>query len=170
MKYSQNLFLAVSVLVSLSVTLSAQTGGQFAITQSVTAGGGASSAGGNFAVTGTNAQPNAGDNSGGGQFAVESGFWQPFFAPTAAAVSVSGRVTTGGGGGIANVRVVMTDQSGVSRTAVSNSFGNFRFSQVAAGEIYVFTVHSRRYQFGVPSQILWVADHVSDLLFIADLK
>jgi hypothetical protein len=79
-------------------------------------------------------------------------------------------VTTANGFGIANVRVSMTNQAGASATAVSNTFGNFRFAEVPAGEIYVFTVHSRRYQFSVPSQVLSVTDNVGDLVFIADLK
>jgi hypothetical protein len=39
----------------------------------------------------------------------------------------------------------MTNQTGETQSAVSNSFGNFRFDEVAASEIYVFTVQSRRY-------------------------
>ena len=160
----------MTAIFLLSVSASAQSGGQFSITQSVIANGGASSASGQFGITGTIAQTNAGDNSTGGQFSVKSGFWQSFLAPTAALVSVSGRVTTANGFGIANVRVSMTNQTGETQTAVSNSFGNFRFLEVRAGEIYVLTVHSRRYQFSVPSQVLSVTDNVNDLVFIADLK
>ena len=171
MKNPAMVYLAILFCVLLMPILAAaQTGGQFAITQSVIAGGGANSAGGNFGVTGTNAQPSAGVNSTGGQFGVTGGFWQPFFAPTAALVSVSGRVTMANGIGIANVRVLMTNQTGASATAVTNTFGNFSFAEVPAGEIYVFTVQSRRYNFSVPSQVLSVTDNVSDLIFIADLK
>lgn len=153
-----------------AMNFSAQSGGQFEIKQSVIANGGASSAGGNFGVTGTTAQTNVGANMAGGNFGLKGGFWQVFFAPTAALVSVSGSVTAANGVGIANVRVSMTDQTGETQTAVSNSFGNFRFAEVPAGEIYVFTVHSRRYQFSVPSRVLSVSDNVSDLVFIADWK
>jgi hypothetical protein len=160
----------MTAIFLLSVSASAQTGGQFAITQSVIVGGGANSNSVNFGVTGTAAQPSAGVNSTGDQFAVTGGFWQAFFAPTAALVSVSGKVTTANGFGIANVRVSMINQTGETQTAVSNSFGNFRFAEVLSGQIYIFTVHSRRYQFSVPSQVLSVTDNVSDLVFIADLK
>ena len=68
----------------------AQSGGQFAITQSVTAGGGVSSTACNFGITGTIAQTNAGDNSMGGLFAVKSGFWQSFLGPTAAGGASAG--------------------------------------------------------------------------------
>jgi hypothetical protein len=171
MKNPVKVYLAILFGVLLLPTFAAaQAGGQFAITQSVIAGGGANSNSVNFGVTGTAAQAAAGVNSTGDQFSVTGGFWQAFFAPTAALVSVSGKVTTANGFGIANVRVSMINQTGETQTAVSNSFGNFRFAEVPAGEIYVFTVHSRRYQFSVPSQVLSVTDNVSDLAFIADLK
>ena len=155
----------------LSVSIAAQSsGGQFAITQSVIANGGGNSSGGNFGVTGTTAQTNVGENPSGGNFNLRGGFWQTFFAPTAAMVSVSGKVAKANGGGISNVRVLMTNQTGETQSAVSNTFGNFRFETVAAGEIYVFTVQSKRYQFSVPSQVLSVNENVSDLIFIADWK
>ncbi|MGI8640975.1 MAG: choice-of-anchor Q domain-containing protein, partial [Pyrinomonadaceae bacterium] len=49
------------------------------------------------------------------------------FAPTAAAVSVSGRVTNGKRG-VARARVYMTGQNGETQTTITNSFGYFRFS------------------------------------------
>jgi Carboxypeptidase regulatory-like domain len=170
MKNLYKLCWAVLLSVLLSSLSAAQTGGQFAITQSVIASGGGNSNGGNFGVTGTTAQTSVGANSTSGNFGLRGGFWQTFFAPTAAMVSVSGKVTTANGNGILNVRVLMTNQSGASATAVSNSFGNFRFDDVAVGEIYVFTVQSKRYQFSVPSQVLSVNDNVTDLIFIADWK
>ena len=160
----------LALVLFLVFAVNAQSGGQFSITQSVVAGGGGNSAGGNFGVVGTNGQALAGVNSTSGTFAVRGGFWQAFFAPTAAFVSVSGRVTTANGVGIASVRVSMTDQTGNTQTAISNSFGNFHFAEVQAGGTYVFTVHSRRYQFAVPSQVLSVTDNVADLVFIADFK
>lgn len=168
MKNLKNLYLATLFTALLSsMFAAAQSGGQFSITQSVAANGGASSTGGNFGVTGTTAQTNVGVNPAGGNFGVTGSFWQTFFAPTAAQVSVGGKVTMANGVGIGSVRVLMTNQAGASATAVTNSLGNFRFAEVPAGEIYVFTVHSRRYQFSVPSQVLSVTDNVNDLVFIA---
>ena len=160
---------AILSILFLSALTTAQSGGQFAITQSVVANGGASSSGGNFGVTGTVAQTSVGTGLSGGSFGLHGGFWQPFFAPTAAMVSVTGKILTATGGGISNVRVLMTGQTGETQTAVSNNFGYFRFNEVRVGEIYVFTVSSRRYQFSVPSQVLSVNDNVGDLVFIADL-
>lgn len=154
--------------LTLASSAAAQSGGQFAVTQSVIANGGGNYVGGNFGVTGTTAQTNVGANPVSGNFGLRDGFWQAFFAPTAAQVSVSGKVLAANGSGISNVRVSMTNQAGETQTAVSNTFGNFRFETVAAGEIYVFTVISRRYQFSVPSQVLSVNDNINDLVFIAN--
>src|SRR5690349_13341997 len=108
MKY--HIFLIV--ILFLMIPAAAQSGGQFGITQSVIANGGADSNGGNFIVTGTTAQTSVGANPSGGNFGLRGGFWQAFFAPTAALVSVSGKVSTATGGGISNVRVLMTGQTG----------------------------------------------------------
>lgn len=161
-------FLIVNLILFVSVT--AQTGGQFAVTQSVIAGGGAHSSGGNFGVTGTIGQSAAGISSTSGALGVTGGFWQPFLAPTAALVSVSGKVTAANGTGIGGVRVSITNSSGETQTAVTNNFGNFGFSAIPAGETYILSVSSRRYTFGVPAQVLSVSDSVNDIVFIADLQ
>lgn len=68
-------------------------------------------------------------------------------SPTAAEVSVSGRVLNSGGRGLTNAVVVLTDGNGVSRTAVTGTFGYFRFDEVDSGTFCVLTVSSKRYQF-----------------------
>lgn len=168
MKNLYELCLVVFLSVLFSSLLAAQTGGQFAITQSVVAGGGANSSGGNFGVVGTAGQPSAGTTSTGGNFGVTGGFWQAFLAPTAAQVSVSGRVLTANGIGLRNARLTLTNQAGETQSAVTSAFGYFRFSEVAAGETYILTVHSKRFMFGNPTRILAVTEEVSDVVFIAD--
>ena len=68
-------------------------------------------------------------------------------APTAAAVSISGRVISSDGSGISNAVVMMTDQNGVIRTAKSSSFGYYRFEDVEVGQTFTFNISHRRYQF-----------------------
>lgn len=155
-------------ILILLIAAAAQSGGQFAITQSVIANGGADSNGGNFSLVGTIAQANAGDNSTNGQFALRSGFWQAFFAPTAAQASVSGRVLAANGVGIRNARVTMFNQNGQAQSAVTSTFGYFRFEEVSDGETYVFTVHSKRFTFSNGSQILFITGEISDLVFVAN--
>ena len=54
----------------------AQTGGVFELTWSTIDGGGGSSSGGSYALSGTSGQPDAGEFSSGGNFTLNGGFWQ----------------------------------------------------------------------------------------------
>ncbi len=89
-------------------------------------------------------------------------------APTAAQVSVRGRVTTASGDGIRNVFVTLTDSNGNSRSKLTGKFGAFQFRDVAAGETYVISVSARRYSFSQPSQVRFVSEDLTDIDFIAD--
>ncbi len=68
-------------------------------------------------------------------------------APTAAAVTVGGRVTTVTGRGVAGARVSLTGANGATRTAQTNPFGYYRFADTAAGETYVLAVWHKLYRF-----------------------
>jgi predicted outer membrane repeat protein len=85
--------------------------------------------------------------------------------PTAANVSVSGRIFTPDGYGLRNARVILTDSGGSARTAISSSFGFYRFDNVTAGEIYVLSVSSKRYQFS--PQVVNVMEEINELNFSA---
>jgi hypothetical protein len=84
-------------------------------------------------------------------------------APTAASVSVSGRVLTTSGRGLTNAMVTMTDLNGSTRTARTGTFGYFRFDEVVAGQSYVFSVSSKRYRFA--SQVIMVMEELTELNF-----
>lgn len=88
-------------------------------------------------------------------------------APTAADVSVSGRVTTAAGQGIRNVRVTLTAPDGSVRNAVTGSFGYYRFDDVETGRTYVLEVASRRYAFSQPTRTISVNDELTDIDFVA---
>jgi len=162
-------FTAALIFCAVATTVTAQvaTGGSYTLNQSVIAsGGGQNSTGGGFTVDGTVGQPIAGVRSTNSGFAVEGGFWTASaLAPTAAPVSVSGRVLTMDGGGLRNARVTLTDAQGVSRTVLSGKFGAFRFADVAAGETYIINVGSRRYVF--QPQILFAVGDLDNLVFTA---
>lgn len=87
-------------------------------------------------------------------------------APTAASVSVSGRVSDANGQGISRARVILTDSNGENRTAITSSFGYFRFDEVEVGETYIFEIRHKRYQFS--PQILTIHEAIEDLNFVAD--
>ena len=67
-------FLPVLLLPSTLLVL-AQSGGGFDLSWSTTDGGGGSSVGGVFSLTGTAGQPDAGVMSGG-EFTLRGGFWK----------------------------------------------------------------------------------------------
>ncbi len=87
--------------------------------------------------------------------------------PTAANVSVSGKVLTAKGKGLLNVRVSITDNNGNVRTAMTNSFGNYSFNEIATGQNYVISATHRKYRFEVPTQILQVNENLTDVNFTA---
>ena len=144
----------------------------YALEQTVVAGGGGTSAdaaGNVYSITGAIGQAVT-DASGNSPFTLRSGFFTAApapLAPTAAMVAVGGRVLTASGRGIRNAVVLMTDQSGTIRAARTTAFGRFRFTDVAAGETYIFTVKGKRFDFAQPTQVLNVGNDVDDINFTA---
>ena len=156
---------AVFAIVCFHSCLFAQSGGAFVIEKSVIAAGDAGS-GGPFFVTGTTGQPNAGGDLDGTPFSNYSGFWtSDFLAPTAAHVSISGRVFKANGTGVRNVTIALTDAGGLVRVAITNGFGYYRFDDIAVGAAYVLSASSRLYAFVTPTRIISVNDYVEDANF-----
>jgi hypothetical protein len=88
--------------------------------------------------------------------------------PTAATVSVSGRVVTAEGRGIRNARLTLTDAKGLTRTAQTVTFGYFRFDQIEAGQVYILEVASKRFVFANSRRVISVQEDVSELDFVAE--
>lgn len=86
--------------------------------------------------------------------------------PTAASVSISGRVAVEGGRGLTNAIVTLTDQNGEVKTARTTSFGYFAFAGVEVGRTYIIQVRSKRYQF--QPKVISVLDEISDLLITTE--
>lgn len=84
---------------------------------------------------------------------------------TAASVTVSGRVLTGKNRGVAGAVVYLTDSNGETRSARTNTFGFYRFDNVAAGQTATLEVRSKRFSF--PPQAINVNADLSELNFIA---
>ena len=100
---------------------------------------------------------------------VAGGWGIEFLQTTAAGVSLSGRVTTAGGAGIRNARVVVTGNSlPEPRTVNTGTFGYFTFEGLQAGETYVVTVNSQRFTFAVPSRVVTLVDNLTDFDFAAE--
>jgi len=89
-------------------------------------------------------------------------------APTAASVSVSGRVLTAEGRGLMNAAVVMTDSHRVSRRVRTGKGGYYLFDGVQAGQSYVMSVASKLYRYS--SRVVSVEDQLTDVDFIPGSK
>lgn len=159
-------------LLTLTVAAKAQVAqsGNYQLEQAIVSSGGgtssASPAGGIYTLDGVIGEPVAGTTSSGAAFSAKGGFLSsPNIAPTAAAVSISGRVVTIDGSGLMNARVTLTDSIGNSRTILTKKMGAFRFDDVNAGEIYVITIASRRYTF--QPQVISVNENLTEVNFTA---
>lgn len=63
------------------------------------------------------------------------------------AATVSGAVVTPDGRGVRNATVMMTDQLGITRSVITNSFGFYTIENVVNNQQYTMRVGSRRYRF-----------------------
>jgi hypothetical protein len=103
-------------------------------------------------------QATGGNNTDIGAFEVQNPL-----APTAALVTIGGRVLSSFSRGIARARVSITDSNGATRYAMTNNFGYFRFNEIAVGETYTFNVSAKRYRFS--PQMLTVNEVTNNLNF-----
>lgn len=85
-------------------------------------------------------------------------------APTAAGVTVAGRVATMEGMGLRNAVVSLTDGDGRTVSTRTGSFGYYRFEGIRAGQAVVITVFSRHYQFA--PRVLTINDDLADVDFV----
>ena len=88
--------------------------------------------------------------------------------PTAASVSLDGRVTTAEGNGIRNVIMNVTLEDGTVMTARTGSFGYYRFEDIPGGQTAVVTIASKRYTFSDPVRLVQLSDNVTDMDWTAD--
>ncbi|HEX8246636.1 MAG TPA: carboxypeptidase-like regulatory domain-containing protein [Pyrinomonadaceae bacterium] len=92
----------------------------------------------------------------------------PCLAPTAATVSVGGRVLDTSGRAVSRAMVNMTDATGAVRTGITSPFGYYRFDNVRAGDSYIFEVRHKSYTFA--PQVLFVSDELANFDFTASVK
>ncbi len=92
-----------------------------------------------------------------------------FAAPTsAAAVTVSGRITTQEGNGIRGVRVTLTEEDGTVHQALTGGFGYYQFDDVLAGQGVVVRVSAKRFRFSEPVRFINLFDNLFELDFVAE--
>jgi hypothetical protein len=145
-------------------------GGSYTLQKSVVAGGGASGVtitGAGYTLEGTIGQCAVGAANQNAPYKLHPGFWSPAsFAPTAASITLGGRVLTADGRGIINARVALTMPSGETRYVVSSSFGYYRFAGVPVGETYILTTYSKRFTFKNAIQGIILLEEPEDVDFI----
>lgn len=91
-------------------------------------------------------------------------FEQPV-GPSAAVVTVGGRVTTVEGNGMAKTYVSMTDEDGRVRVTITNGFGYYSFDDVEVGKNYIIEPVRKGYQFS--PRLISLTDEMPDVDFIA---
>jgi hypothetical protein len=106
-------------------------------------------------------------NEGEPAASTDNGQFTATVPPTAASVSVSGRVTTAQGRGIAKAQITLTDSAGRERTVQTTSFGYYRFEAVEAGETVTVAAKARRYRFNQSSIVRTANDSVTNADFVA---
>ncbi len=94
--------------------------------------------------------------------------WTAFgsLAPTPANATVSGRVVDSSGRAVYSATISLIDSKGVTRNAISSSFGYFTFEGVATGQSYKADVRHRTLSFD--SQVISVNEDVTGLIFAAN--
>lgn len=143
----------------------------FTLDQSViAAGGGVSTDNSNntFKIEGTIGQFAAGTTAANSPFTLRSGFFTPpQLAPTAAFVSIEGRVRMENGVGIRNVIITLTESNGTIRVTSSGTFGSFRFTDITVGQVVVLNVSAKKFEFNQPFMVLNLTEGLLGLEFVA---
>lgn len=152
------------LLLFLIVVSMAQSGGSYRI-EKVVIGSGGTNAGDNYSLIATAGQSSAGARPSGGPYFMISGFWVPEFAPTAAHVSVSGRVMMSTGSGLRNAIVTIAESGGQIRTTRTASFGYYVLEDIQPGHTYLVTVTSKSHQF--TPRTVSIIDNVTNFDFTA---
>jgi hypothetical protein len=76
---------------------------------------------------------------------------------------VSGRVFDTSGLGVRNARVVFADQSGNTRTTLTNAFGYYYFDNIDSGSTFIASVSYRRFTYA--QRVVQVFNSLSDVNF-----
>ncbi len=85
--------------------------------------------------------------------------------PTAASVTVRGRVLSPNGRGVSRSRVMITDSTGQTRTVMTNPFGFYTFGNIEVGGTYILQVRDKRYTY--TPQAISLTEEATDVNFTA---
>jgi len=98
-----------------------------------------------------------------------AGWGIQFLAPTAAPVSVEGRVTDADGRGIPNAAVTIAGGVPGKATSTRTSLtGHYRFDGLEPAGTYIVSVRSRRYRFAAAARVVTLMDDLVGVDFMAE--
>lgn len=126
---------------------------------------------GNGSTTNTATVSGGGDGTPDNNQTVDTPIIDPLGTgtPTAAGVSVSGRVTTAEGRGIRGAIVTLRDENGANPINVTTGpLGTFTFSDIEPGHTYILSIRSRRFTFANPTRVINLNDNVNDADFVSE--
>ena len=87
--------------------------------------------------------------------------------PTAADVTISGRVLNAKGRALIRARVTLTDASGNLQAALTDKFGRYRFENVPAAALYTLKARAVGHSFEQNNKTLFVNGDTTDVDFVA---
>lgn len=87
-------------------------------------------------------------------------------APTAANVSVAGRVFSANGAPVSKAYLILTDAGGNVRYALTNPFGYYRFNDIPTGATYTVSVRHKEYTFA--PRVVTVTGALTEFNFTAE--
>lgn len=90
-----------------------------------------------------------------------------FLVPTAAEVSIGGKVQTNTGKPLRKVLVTLTAPNGTTRTVLTNQLGAYNFSGIPAGETYTITVWHKYFQFNPNTRVITANENIENADFTA---
>ena len=94
------------------------------------------------------------------------GAYEAPIGTTAANAAISGRVSNSKGRGVFRAMVILTSQSGETRTAMTNPFGYYSFGNVESGGSYVLSINAKQVTF--TPRTIFVSSDLSNLDFIGE--
>ena len=98
-----------------------------------------------------------------GEVSSLSPFALAYVSPTAAAVSIGGRVVSADGRGVRDAQITLSAPDGSHQSARSNSFGYYRFTDISVGRSYILTIHSKRFVFNPNTRLVSVFEELTNL-------
>jgi hypothetical protein len=88
--------------------------------------------------------------------------------PTTAAGTINGSVVSKSGRPISKVNVLLVGNNGEVRTALTNPFGYFSFTDVPFGDFYVIQINSKKYISVSDSRSFQFTEDINDMNFVVE--